>query len=1040
MAVKDSIPSIPPVPASTDASLRPMLQAIRDALMVRAHQTKNFWDHSPTMRELFDAGIINVRGGSNGSPLNIDRPTDDPGTGTGIQPTDIPPAPTGLVVAASPWFMILSWDSLEGDNSLLVSHTEIWWSTTNDRNTATVVGTSPGFAFSHTVEPDSTNYYWIRFVSEWGVKGPFNAIEGTEGIALPDPQTLLDILEGAISESELAAHLAARIDLIDAPIFGLVDGLAAEIAARQADIADLQQTIDNVASSVSANVFINKFETTDIGNWTLPADNEGPPTYSNTLVGTAEHLFDDQGGFATFTHSSPPPYEPNMYTETIRIPIPIPTGIAFSGVQLRIRIYAKQPVTDPSIEFAFAYAVDNDTQDNSGWQRYTPSTEWTKYEFTYNAPSNVTEQDQAYLCIWVDTSNTGKGLYFDNAVIDIDGSVQDLSGIATNAAAIQSLTVRVTEAEGLIESQSTQLTQLINAVYDPVSGNAALSTAFQALDSRVTAAEGDIQSIASATTSLQNKINDPETGLLANSQAIDLLQSEVTSQGGTINANSSRITSLESEIADPTTGLAANATAINGLTTRVTNAEGTISAHSGQLTALEATVNDPNTGVNANASAVSGLSTDVGALDGQVTALATQYDTIATTVGENTTAVQVVAASIDGLEGQYSVKIDANGNVAGFGLSNSSNVYNPALGHSQFWIAVDNFAVYNPGDPADIKLTFSVDTINGRVVMDGAFIANATIGGAAIKNAAIGTAHIANASVVSAHIVDGNITNAKIDNVIQSSSWNNTTKTGWRINKAGFIEASALRIYNGAGQIVLDAAGGIYESRIDNNQQTLANLGYTGSYNATTNRITSGATFPTGPVVGDLHYRTVDLKLYSFGLGGWSLIGSLNEGQFATLQGKLTAANIGTYIEALAVGTLYIAGNAVTVPQSGVNGNVTLSSTVGAWTTICTCSNVTMDAGQPVMVNACFELVMTNGTGQQLFQYRLLRDFAPIYTVASGQGSRVYNNESEMVAFNYKDIPGAGTHFYALQATKAQSGGATLKAYNCSITALGVKR
>jgi len=53
-------------------------------------------------------------------------------------------------------------------------------------------------------------------------------------------------------------------------------------------------------------------------------------------------------------------------------------------------------------------------------------------------------------------------------------------------------------------------------------------------------------------------------------------------------------------------------------------------------------------------------------------ALAKRTDTVSTTVGDHTTTISEQATSINGLESKYSVKIDNNGNVSGFGLSSGS--------------------------------------------------------------------------------------------------------------------------------------------------------------------------------------------------------------------------------------------------------------------------------------------------------------------------------------------------------------------------------
>jgi hypothetical protein len=55
-------------------------------------------------------------------------------------------------------------------------------------------------------------------------------------------------------------------------------------------------------------------------------------------------------------------------------------------------------------------------------------------------------------------------------------------------------------------------------------------------------------------------------------------------------------------------------------------------------------------------------------------ALASRTDTVSTTVGDKFSTVQTVAQAMNGVEAEYSVKLDNNGNVSGFGLSSSDSV------------------------------------------------------------------------------------------------------------------------------------------------------------------------------------------------------------------------------------------------------------------------------------------------------------------------------------------------------------------------------
>jgi predicted phage tail protein len=134
------------------------------------------------------------------------------------------------------------------------------------------------------------------------------------------------------------------------------------------------------------------------------------------------------------------------------------------------------------------------------------------------------------------------------------------------------------------------------------------------------------------------------------------------------------------------------------------------------------------------------------------TALASSIDTVQTTVNGHTSSIQTNATSIDGINSKYTVKIDNNGYITGYGLISSGNNGTPA---SEFAVVADRFSLSPTASSptANSKSPFFVLTapqvINGVTVPAGsyiksAFIANATIGTAQIQDAAISDAKIAN--------------------------------------------------------------------------------------------------------------------------------------------------------------------------------------------------------------------------------------------------------------------------------------------------------
>ena len=85
----------------------------------------------------------------------------------------------------------------------------------------------------------------------------------------------------------------------------------------------------------------------------------------------------------------------------------------------------------------------------------------------------------------------------------------------------------------------------------------------------------------------------------------------------------------------------------------------------------------------------------------------------------NTAAVQAHARSINGLEAQYTVKVDVNGKVAGYGLATTPKNGTP---ESKFIVNADHFGVGSTGK-ADI-FPFTVDTRQNRVGVNGELVVN----------------------------------------------------------------------------------------------------------------------------------------------------------------------------------------------------------------------------------------------------------------------------------------------------------------------------
>ena len=174
------------------------------------------------------------------------------------------------------------------------------------------------------------------------------------------------------------------------------------------------------------------------------------------------------------------------------------------------------------------------------------------------------------------------------------------------------------------------------------------------------------------------------------------------------------------------------------------------------------------------------------------TAIASSVTTLSSTVGTNTTAISTNLGSVNGLKAQYTVKIDSNGYVSGFGLASTVIGATPT---SEFIVRSDKFGIASPSGPGispaepflvrTTAASIGGETVPVGVYMNAAFIQNGTISNAKIGDAAIDSAKIANATIVAADIANATITNAQIASAtIVNANIANATITGAKIANA----------------------------------------------------------------------------------------------------------------------------------------------------------------------------------------------------------------------------------------------------------------
>ncbi len=228
------LPNIPAVPMTADAGVANFLGSVKSWLEKAMGSGLSGF---ATRRDLIDTGVITIDDdGSTYYPL--------------VPDAAIPPIPTGLSASGAMTTIILQWDDpakAYGNHG----YTEVWSAQADNFTQAVLIGQSLGFMYNHAVGQGAKRFYWIRFVSSTGVKGPYQGVAGVRGETSPDPAYLLDLLEGELSESQLVKDLNERIDLIDKSDIDKAQangGIMQEIRHQGADITNLQVQVSMLSN------------------------------------------------------------------------------------------------------------------------------------------------------------------------------------------------------------------------------------------------------------------------------------------------------------------------------------------------------------------------------------------------------------------------------------------------------------------------------------------------------------------------------------------------------------------------------------------------------------------------------------------------------------------------------------------------------------------------------------------------------------------------------------------------------------------------
>ena len=138
-----------------------------------------------------------------------------------------------------------------------------------------------------------------------------------------------------------------------------------------------------------------------------------------------------------------------------------------------------------------------------------------------------------------------------------------------------------------------------------------------------------------------------------------------------------------------------------------------------EIQTLSARLDTAQKSVNETKATVQVVQTTLTKATGDIKSLGERITTVQSTADGNKATVQAHAKSINGLEAQYTVKVDVNGKVAGYGLATTPKNGTP---ESKFIVNADRFGIGAPGK-ADV-FPFTVDTQQNRVGVNGELVVN----------------------------------------------------------------------------------------------------------------------------------------------------------------------------------------------------------------------------------------------------------------------------------------------------------------------------
>ena len=831
------IPGLPGLPKDASPELKSYLQALGEAVEVRLGRRGDPVDRGITLRELIDSGLAVSLKASPFDPNNSNagnRGFTAPGT-TPLD-TAVPPAPTGLTTSAGFSSVLLTWNTGNTQFSTF-AFTEVFRSTTNVIGDAVLLGISPGGTFTDQTVSAGTYYYWVRHVSTSDIRGPFNSTAGAVAVVAQEVSFLLQKLNSSISASQLTQSLANQIDgsgsavdLANLESFvGYVSSYDPDTdGTLEARIGDVETQADGLettygtttsaaASALAAAGSASSANAAETAAETAQAAAELAQTaaeLAETNAATSESNTSTSETNAATSASNASTSETNAATSATN------AATSASNASTSETNAASSETAAGNSATAASGSASNAATSATGAATSAAAAATSETNAATSESNASTSETNAA------TSETNAGTSESNAATSATNAATSETNAGTSAtAAASSASNASTSATGAASSATAAASSETNAATSESNASTsetnAATSATNASGSETAAGTSETNAATSETNAGTSATNAASSATAAANSATDASSSATaaeTSKTAAETAESNASTSATNAATSETNAGTSETNASSSATAAATSATNAASSESSAGTYAS---NAATSATDAAGSATSAAST--------VNGLTARLDNAGGTGVTVENAFTAQASDITGLEGQYTVKIDNNGAVAGFGLASTTTGNTTDTAFSEFIINADRFAFVKTedsnGDVATVSTPFIIQatntTLNGESVPAGVYIDQGFIKNGAITNAKIGDATIDNAKI--ANLDAGKVTTGELNAnriSVDGSTMTRNSSGQLQVNElaanritSGILDADDVNVVNlDAGNI---NAGTLTADRID---------------------------------------------------------------------------------------------------------------------------------------------------------------------------------------------------------------------------------